>query len=181
MPQEKKIRVCLFLDLMSLKVKLMMKLLSHVTTFTDRWEFDEYSSDVSYEKLATSYKELCVRIEEVCEKWEKHKRIITQIQAEKERFLSTIYGLQDEITLLTSKLENMTKPIRMSNKGSDMLDEILQVGKGIGNLTDNSCELLHPKICPLLFPTNWLASHYHTHAYINLMLFLIPQKRLGQY
>ena len=33
---------------------------------------------------------------------------------------------------LNSKLENMTKSINMLNKGSDMLDEVLQLGKKIG-------------------------------------------------
>jgi len=35
---------------------------------------------------------------------------------------------------LSFKHENMTKSIRILNNGSDMLDEILQVGKGAGNL-----------------------------------------------
>lgn len=36
---------------------------------------------------------------------------------------------------LTRKLESMTKSIRMLNNGSDMLDEILLVGKGSKNFT----------------------------------------------
>lgn len=53
---------------------------------------------------------------------------------EKEKFLSTISGLQDEVTLLTSKLDNMTKYVRMLNNVSDMLEEVIQVGKGSGTL-----------------------------------------------
>ncbi|KAI5405393.1 hypothetical protein KIW84_052249 [Lathyrus oleraceus] len=34
----------------------------------------------------------------------------------------------------------MTKSIRMLNNGSDMLDEILQVGKGAGNLKGTDVE-----------------------------------------
>jgi hypothetical protein len=90
---------------------------------------------VSYEELVSSYKELYARNEEICKKEVKQKRVIAQQQAEIEKLLSTVSGLQDEVTLLTSKLENLNKSIRMSNNGSDMLDEILQVGKGAENLT----------------------------------------------
>lgn len=40
----------------------------HVTAFTSRYESDEDScdGDVSYEELAISYRELCVRSEKVC-------------------------------------------------------------------------------------------------------------------
>ena len=48
--------------------------------------------------------------------------------------MANIHYLQDEVTLLTSKLENMTKTMRMLNNGSDMFDEILQVGKRVGDL-----------------------------------------------
>jgi hypothetical protein len=39
-----------------------------------------------------------------------------------------------EVTLLNSKLANMTKSIKMLNKGSDMLDEILEVSKKSGDM-----------------------------------------------
>lgn len=84
--------------------------------------------------MSISYRELCVRSEEVCKIGEKHKRIIAQLQVEKENLLSIISSLKDEVTIFNSKLENMTKSVRMLNNGSDMLDEILQVGKGAGNL-----------------------------------------------
>ena len=57
------------------------------------------------------------------------------MQIEKEKLLSTISYFQNEVTLLTSKLDNMTKYVRMLNNCSDMLNEILQIGKGSGNLT----------------------------------------------
>ena len=108
----------------------------HVTAFTGRYESDEDScdEDVSYEELVASYKKLCFRSEEVCNIGEEQKRIIAQLQAEKEKLLSTVTDLENEVTLLSSKLENRTKCIRMLNNESDMLDEILQVGKEAGNL-----------------------------------------------
>lgn len=48
--------------------------------------------------------------------------------------MSIIFYLQDEVTMLTSKLDNMTKSVRMLNKGSDVLYEVLQVGKVAGDL-----------------------------------------------
>lgn len=78
---------------------------------------------------------LYVKCEEICQVEVKHKKkIIANLRIEKEKLLSTIYGFQNEVTLLTSKLYNMTKSVRMLNNGSDMLDEILQVDKGSGNL-----------------------------------------------
>jgi hypothetical protein len=90
--------------------------------------------------LVDSYIELYARSEEVCEIEEKHKRIIAQLQAEKEELLSSkhaekaehlyvVSGLQNEVTLLSSNLENMTKSVIMLNNGTNMLDEILMVGK----------------------------------------------------
>lgn len=37
--------------------------------------------------------------------------------------------------MLTSKLDNMTKAVRMMNKGSNVLDEVLQIRKVAGDLT----------------------------------------------
>lgn len=47
---------------------------------------------------------------------------------------TTITDLEEKIALLNSKVENMTKSIRMLNNGSDMLDEILEIGKMLRNL-----------------------------------------------
>lgn len=42
--------------------------------------------------------------------------------------------MKEEVAMLNSKLENMTKPICILDNGSDMLDEILKVGKMSKNL-----------------------------------------------
>lgn len=47
---------------------------------------------------------------------------------------NTINDLEEEVTMLKSKLENMKKSICMLDSGSDMLDEILEVGKMSKNL-----------------------------------------------
>ena len=104
---------------------------NHVIALTERYESEE---GVSYDELVDSYKELCVRSEEVIKIGENHKRIIAQLRAEKNKLLSTNSDLHNEVTLLSFKLKNMTKSIRMLNNGSDTLDEILLVGKNAGNV-----------------------------------------------
>lgn len=73
----------------------------HVTPFTGRYETDEDSCDenINYEELSASYKELYVRSEEVCNTGEEKKRIIAQLQAEKQKLLSTITDLENEVTV----------------------------------------------------------------------------------
>ena len=56
------------------------------------------------------------------------------MQAEKEGFQFTIYDLQNKVILLTSKLDNMTKTVRMLNKASYVLDEVLQIRKAVSDL-----------------------------------------------
>jgi len=48
--------------------------------------------------------------------------------------MSTNSDLQNELTPLSSKLDNLTKTIRMFNSGSKTIDEILLVGKKAGNV-----------------------------------------------
>ena len=92
------------------------------------------NEDLSYEELATSYKEPCVRSAELCQLGEDQKKVITKLQAERLKHLTVISGLKDEVVLLNSKLDNMTKSVRMLNSSSDVLDEILQIGKNAGDV-----------------------------------------------
>jgi len=69
-----------------------------------RW----YESYVSYEELVDSYKKVCVKSEEICQVGENQKKIIANLRFEKEKPISTISALQNEVTLLTFKLDNMT-------------------------------------------------------------------------
>jgi len=76
---------------------------NHVTTLTGRYDSDEESSDerVSYKELTESFKELHARSEEV----------IARLLVEKNKLLSANYGCQNEVTLLSSKLEKQKKTI----------------------------------------------------------------------
>ncbi|MCH92551.1 gag-protease polyprotein [Trifolium medium] len=122
----------------------------HVTALTGICMSDTEScdEDVSYEELATSYKELCIRSGEVCKTLEKQKRTIALLQAERSDLLSIISGLNNEVTLLNSKLENMSKHVRMLNNGTDMLEEILQVGKTSGNMKGIGFDYGTPHVQP---------------------------------
>lgn len=52
----------------------------------------------------------------------------------KKKLISTIAILEEEVTLLKSKVDNMTKHVCMLNNSSDMLDKILEVGKMSRNM-----------------------------------------------
>jgi hypothetical protein len=76
------------------------------------------SEDFLDEVLVEVYKHLTSKWKQSCQVIEQQEKIIKKLAQEKE-----------EVTLLNSKLTNMTKFVRMSNKGTNMLDEVLQIGK----------------------------------------------------
>jgi hypothetical protein len=125
----------------------------HVTALTSVCASDDDSSgdELTFDELAASYKELCVKSAEVRVQGEKQKNLIKELEDEKKKHLTVIDGLNGEITLLTSKLDQMTKSIRMLNKGTDTLEEILKVGQksgamsGLGFVKKSSTELKRSK------------------------------------
>lgn len=62
----------------------------HVTALTGRYESDEDScnEELSYEELATSYRELCIRSEEVCLLGENRRKLYLDYRMEKKDFNS---------------------------------------------------------------------------------------------
>ena len=82
-------------------------------------------------QIPAAYKELCLRSKEVCQQGEEKKRAIAQLQAEKPKHLSIIFDLKQEVVLLNSKHENMTKFVRMLSNGSTVMDEIFITGKNV--------------------------------------------------
>lgn len=85
--------------------------------------------DVIEEELAATYRLMHREWEEAYLTLENHKKTIGVFQKEKEKLVSTITGLEEEVTLIDSKLKNMTKFMHMLNNGSNILNEILKVGK----------------------------------------------------
>ncbi|WJX28187.1 beta-glucosidase [Trifolium repens] len=133
------------------------KAANHVSALTGVCNSDTESCDeeLTYEELASAYKELCIRSEEVCRtnveqeavinqlKLEKvtnaeQEAIIDQLKMEKQKLQATVTSLQDEVKLVTSKLENMTKSVRMLDTGTKKLNEILSI-KNHANDTTGVC------------------------------------------
>lgn len=102
-----------------------------VMAFTIKFEFESVFSDenMTDEVLATTYRILYTKCEEAFLIVENQKKTIGVFQKENEKLVSTITILEEEVTLLNSKIENMTKYVHMLNNGSNMLDGIFQVGK----------------------------------------------------
>ncbi|XP_058726389.1 uncharacterized protein LOC131597731 [Vicia villosa] len=106
----------------------------HVTILTSAYAYDDDSSDdeLTFDELVASYKKLCIKNAEVCKQVEKKKIIIKEMEIEKNEHLATIDSLNSEMSMLNSKLDQMTKSFRMLNNGTDILEEILQFGQGAG-------------------------------------------------
>lgn len=78
---------------------------------------------------------LCIRNAELCQQGEKQKNLIIKQEAEIKEHLKTIKTLNNEVSMLNSKIEQMSKSIRMLNCGTEVLEEILQNGKNAGDTT----------------------------------------------
>ena len=78
-----------------------------MTALTGRWGSNEDSSDdeVTFDELATTYRKLCHKSEEVCQQVESQKKVIAQLENEKEEYLETISKLKTEAVFLNSKLD----------------------------------------------------------------------------
>ncbi|MCI63202.1 gag-pol polyprotein, partial [Trifolium medium] len=70
-----------------------------ITALSGIYNSDAESCDdeVTYDELAASYKDLCIRSEEVYKAVEKQKRIISELQAEKVGYLAKISELNDQV------------------------------------------------------------------------------------
>lgn len=102
---------------------------NRVISFMGKFKFDDGASneDISYEELAEAYKLLYIKWKEACIYGQQKKKLVLDLQTEKNK-------LTKEVALLNSKLEGMTKSIRMMSKSTDVLDEILVAGKSVGDM-----------------------------------------------
>ena len=104
-----------------------------ITTGICDSDSDSSDEEVTFEELADSYKKLCIRSAEVCQQNERQTKLIIKLEAEKRADLETISHLEGEVQMLNSKLDQMTKFVTMLTNGTDKLEEILQVGKNVGD------------------------------------------------
>ncbi|KAK2421589.1 gag-protease polyprotein [Trifolium repens] len=74
---------------------------NHVSALTRVCYYDSDSDDeeVTFEQLASTYKELCIKSEEVCRTNEKQKVIIDQLKSEKVQLQAKVTSLEDEVSL----------------------------------------------------------------------------------
>src|ERR1043165_9892891 len=90
---------------------------------------DSSDEEMTFEELADTYKKLCIRSAEVFQQNEKQKKLIMKLEAEKKEDTATISHLNGEVLVLNSKLDHMTKSVKMLTIGTDKLEEILQIGQ----------------------------------------------------
>lgn len=97
--------------------------------FTGKHEPEIKSSNdnITKEELAATYKLIYTKEEEACMNFDQHMTTICVLHKENKKLTYTIIGLEEDVTWLNSKIEHMTKFIRMLNSGSNMLDEILDI------------------------------------------------------
>ncbi|GAU48358.1 hypothetical protein TSUD_282610 [Trifolium subterraneum] len=129
----------------------------HVRFLTGIVESDTESCDeeLTFEELATTYKELCLVSVDKCREIEKLKKINSQLKADQARNISRIEELQIKVNHLTSDLDEANKEIdllnvnvgrlrkysEMLNKtGDEKLDEILEHHKRRPKFTGISYE-----------------------------------------
>ena len=58
-----------------------------------------------------------------------------KLEAGKKADTATISHLEGEVLMLNSKLDQMTKSVKMLTNGTDKLEEILQAGQNAGNMS----------------------------------------------
>src|ERR1051325_8240965 len=113
-----------------------------VTALTGVYNSDMDSSDeeVTFEELAETYQKLCIKSGEVCQQNEEQKKLIekleaenVKLEAEKKENTATINLFNTDIVMLNSKLDQMSKSVKMLTSGTDKLEEILQLGQNAGN------------------------------------------------
>ena len=112
--------------------ELVNKASNHVSAMTGVCfsDNDSCDEDLTYKELASAYKELCIRSEKICRtnveqeivinqlKSEKstaveQRAIIDQLKMEEQKLQAKVTNLEDEVKQVTSKLEIMTKSVRM--------------------------------------------------------------------
>ncbi|GAU35618.1 hypothetical protein TSUD_30350 [Trifolium subterraneum] len=118
-----------------------------VNVMTGRCVSDSDSDDdVSYNKLAATYKVLCIKSGELCKTNEEQRKTIAQLEKEKKVHLSTIANLESETSMLKSQFESVDKQLRLLNNGTDRvkcfhIQHPTREGPGSANIMDHISDL----------------------------------------
>ena len=69
--------------------------------------------------------------------------IIDQLKMEEQKLQAKVTNLEDEVKQVTSKLEIMTKSVRMLGTGTKKLNEILSIRNHANDPTVVGCEVIY--------------------------------------
>ncbi|KAK2437932.1 putative mitochondrial protein [Trifolium repens] len=103
----------------------------HVTAFTgtcvevEDWDSDE-DGDVSYEELASTYKDLLTRYEGMCRILEKQKKTINKLQTEVNTQVQKATQAEEKVIQVNAQMDDLRKRVSQLNSGGDLLEEILE-------------------------------------------------------
>lgn len=90
---------------------------------------DTSDSDVFDDALHEAYNMMHLKWNEESQVVEKQKEIIASLLQDKTHLMLTISELKEEVVHFNSKLDGITKFVRMLNSRTESLSEILGVGK----------------------------------------------------
>ncbi|WJX88834.1 hypothetical protein P8452_70878 [Trifolium repens] len=96
---------------------------------------DSCDDKFTYEDLASMNKDLYLKSEEVCRTVEEQKIHIEQLKHENQELQAKVTSLQDEIKLVSSNLESMTKSHRMLGTRKKKINEILSIRNHLNDPT----------------------------------------------
>ncbi|KAK2402591.1 gag-protease polyprotein [Trifolium repens] len=146
------------------------------------------NEDLLQEELDERYNNLTIKWEQSCElirRQDKEMEKVTQekealeastaelrkqvtlLSQEKEALEASTAVLKEQVTLSNSKLIEMTKSVRRLNKGTNMLEEVLELGrnpsdkKGLGY--DNYSNAPEKKISPKINSQDQMSNHMSQH------------------
>ncbi|XP_045792093.1 uncharacterized protein LOC123886861 [Trifolium pratense] len=117
------------------------------------YETDSCEEELTYDELADSYRELCLKSEEVCRTLEKQKETISKLQTERCDNISKMNALHEKVNYLTSDFEEAKSVIDKLNtdnwrlrKFSDMLYKDDNHIEGLHKADDKLEEILEKNV-----------------------------------
>ena len=156
--------------------------------FTGTFETSSSTSneDLLQEELDEKYNNLTIKWEQSCELIRRQDEEMEKLAQEKEALEASTAGLREQVTLLAqerealeastaalreqvtlsnSNLTEMTKSVRMLNKGTDMLEEDLELGRNPSDKKgyDNYNKALEKKIPPKNSSQDQMSNHKSQH------------------
>lgn len=105
-----------------------------VMAFIEKYEYEGDYSDknMTEEEMAATFRLLHSKWKNACLIGENQKNTINVLLQEKDKLLSTIIGMEEEVKLLNFKLQILIKPEYMLNNGPNMFDVMTGHMKVVG-------------------------------------------------